>query len=69
MGFDDRDTAFLQRLLPVISLGEALHDESRAAPPLRPSVDLLSPRERDIVSYVAPAAGPPRRHCQPRPAR
>jgi DNA-binding CsgD family transcriptional regulator len=51
--FGDRDAAFLKQMLPVLSLGEALHDESRPAPPLIASAEALSARERDIVSYVA----------------
>jgi DNA-binding CsgD family transcriptional regulator len=46
--FNDSDQQALGRLLPVLSLGEALHKKSTSA-----AVSVLSPREREVASYVS----------------
>jgi DNA-binding CsgD family transcriptional regulator len=46
--FNDSHQRALERLLPVLSLGEALHKSSGSA-----AVSLLSPREREVASYVS----------------
>jgi DNA-binding CsgD family transcriptional regulator len=48
--FGRRNLEQLRRLLPIISLGEALHDSGPRA--TRPDSYGLTPREREIVSYV-----------------
>jgi DNA-binding CsgD family transcriptional regulator len=46
--FKDSHQRALQQLLPVLSLGEALHKRTISA-----AVSILSPREREVASYVS----------------